>query len=205
MYSNYEVVLMPDKIKDFLRFIPIFPVCKTLLLNGGEAITKEELEYIKDNVVVEKSIRHPEPTDIEITIYRRLMYVSLVKRSFVCSLWAIQAKDGKCQHLYRDDVIKGVAVRVLKLSQTRFRIDAPQQPENAMKALVDHLKDVFKLPLTVMFEPFGLENYRRFLPIFPVCYRLYVYSSDKISQEELQFIKDNVVVEWVAEYHTSDT
>ncbi|EFP09058.1 hypothetical protein CRE_22542 [Caenorhabditis remanei] len=151
-----------------------------------------------------QSIRHPEPTHIEITIYRRLMYVSLVKRSFVCSLWAIEAKNGRCQHLYRDNVIGGVAVRVLKLGQTRFRIDAPQQPENAMKALVDHMKDVFKLPLTVLFEPFGLENYRRFLPIFPVCYRFYVYSSDKISEEELQFIKDNVVVEWQAEFYKSN-
>ncbi|EFP09037.1 hypothetical protein CRE_22536 [Caenorhabditis remanei] len=153
-----------------------------------------------------QSIRHPGLTDIEITIDRLRMYVALMNGFEVCSIWSIiktGLNDENFRKLLRDGAIGSVHIKVLKFEGSHFTIDAQQQPENAIKVLVDHLKDVFKLPLTVLFEPFGLENYRRFLPIFPVCYRLYVYSSDKISEEELQFIKDNVVVEWQAEFYKS--
>ncbi|KAF1763946.1 hypothetical protein GCK72_003892 [Caenorhabditis remanei] len=153
-----------------------------------------------------QSIRHPGLTDIEITIDRLRMYVTLKNRMEDCLSWSIKTEleVESFRHLYRDDDLGGVNVKVIKFNDSCFLIYAPRQPENFIKTLVDHLKDVFKLPLTVYFKLTEIENYRRFLPIFPVCYRFFFYGIDKISGEELQFIKDNVVVEWWAEYYTSE-
>ncbi|EFP09064.1 hypothetical protein CRE_22532 [Caenorhabditis remanei] len=143
-----------------------------------------------------QSIRHPEPTHIEITISRRRMYVSLMHRFEVCSLWSIIAEyEKRLLEFYRDDIIGGASVRVMKLGDSRFNIDAPQQPENAIKALVNHMKEVFKLPLIVDFRPNGMNDFLRFIPIFPVCKRFLLYGTEPISSQELKYIEDNVVVE----------
>ncbi|EFP09042.1 hypothetical protein CRE_22491 [Caenorhabditis remanei] len=151
-----------------------------------------------------QSIPHLEPTDIEITIDRLRMYIALLKGLEVCSLWAItNDNDERRQRLYRNSMVEGVAVRVLKLRESRLQINAPHQPEIAMKAIVGHLKDVFKLPLTTYFRPNRIQNFLRFLPVFPVCKRFYFHATEGVSEEELKFVKDNVVVELRAYFYTS--
>ncbi|EFP09025.1 hypothetical protein CRE_22493 [Caenorhabditis remanei] len=149
-----------------------------------------------------QSIRHPEPTHIEITIDRYRMYVALRNGIKQCLFWSIRTES----HIKynRVDTIENVRVRVLKLSGPNFMIDGTHDPETVLKALVDHLKDVFKVPLVVNFKPYKMENFFRFLPVFPVCKRFYFHATQGVSEEELKYVKDNVVVEQQAYYYTAD-
>ncbi|KAF1763935.1 hypothetical protein GCK72_003881 [Caenorhabditis remanei] len=114
-----------------------------------------------------QSIRHPEPTHIEIIIDQYRMYVALRNGIKQCLFWSIRTES----HIKynRVDTIENVRVRVLKLTGPNFMIDGTHEPETVLKALVDHLKDVFKVPLEVNFKPYKMENFFRFLPVFPVC------------------------------------
>ncbi|EFP09017.1 hypothetical protein CRE_22492 [Caenorhabditis remanei] len=151
-----------------------------------------------------QSIRHPEPTHIEIIIDQYRMYVALRNGIKKCSFWSIETDEERPLKYNRVDTIENDRVRVLKLTEPNFMIDGTPEPETVMKALVDHLKDVFKLPLEVNFKPYKMENFFRFLPVFPICKRFYFHATQGVSEEELKYVKDNVVVEQWAYYYTAD-
>ena len=63
-----------------------------------------------------QSIRHTEPTGIEITIDRLRMYVALMNGFEVCSIWSIiktGSNDENFRKLLRDGAIGSVHIKVL--------------------------------------------------------------------------------------------
>ncbi|EFP09029.1 hypothetical protein CRE_22490 [Caenorhabditis remanei] len=109
----------------------------------------------------------------------------------------------KLPFLAIQNTVRNLSCIEIKCIEPYFMIDGTHEPETVMKALVDHLKDVFKLPLEVNFKPYKMENFFRFLPVFPICKRFYFHATEGVSEEELKYVKDNVVVEQRAYYYTS--
>ncbi|EFP09049.1 hypothetical protein CRE_22534 [Caenorhabditis remanei] len=147
---------------------------------------------------VVQSVRCPEPTYIKIYLHRKNMSIYVMNRNRAqCSFWTVAMRRENDPFKYRVDTIGGVDVRIAKINEWGFQIEAVENPEKPLKLVVDHLKDVFKLPLEVVLMPNKINDFLRFIPIFPVCKHFLLNGGEAITKEELKYIKDNVVVEKV--------
>ncbi|KAF1763926.1 hypothetical protein GCK72_003872 [Caenorhabditis remanei] len=190
---------MPDSNSfPFLR-LPFLAIQNVVHHMSCTEITELSLCSRRSKSIV-RSVRCPEPTYIEIYLHRKNMSIYVMNRNRAqCSFWTVAMiqRGKKDPSKYRVYTIGGVDVRIAKIQEWGFRIEAVENPEKPLKLVVDHLRDVFKLPLEVVFMPDKIKDFLRFIPIFPVCKTLLLNGGEAITKEELEYIKGNVVVEYL--------
>uniref|UniRef100_A0A1I7TI63 F-box domain-containing protein n=1 Tax=Caenorhabditis tropicalis TaxID=1561998 RepID=A0A1I7TI63_9PELO len=112
-----------------------------------------------------------------------------------CLTWAGDQLSWSTKN-YEYTKIDGRHMKTIIRASRKSRWIATQTPEIDLKVIVDHCKEIFRIPIhDVEFNTDRIENFMEYIPIFSECSTMYLQARN-LSEEDIEAFKDQITVEY---------